>query len=99
MISLRPYAANIVDCDDWRKAFGPVGLTFADKADYDKINEDESELIEVAAEKLYNTHWGIQISGGYPTCWVDLSEEFKEFVRKQAKNVIEAVDEFRNSGA
>ena len=55
----------------------------------------EDRMIEIAAEALYNTHWGVQKSGGYPTCWIDLSPETKEFVRKQAISVINAVDNYR----
>ena len=55
----------------------------------------ENRMIEVAAEASYNTHWGRQKSGGYPPCWVDVSEETKEFIRAQMRNVIKAVDRYR----
>lgn len=48
-------------------------------------------LVNRVAEAIYNTHWGLQTSGGYPPCWVDLPPTTKEFLRKQA---IEAIREY-----
>jgi len=54
--------------------------------------------LDVVAQAIYYANWRRLATGNFPPRWESTSEEIREFVRRQARKAIEALEDQPNGG-